>query len=487
DPARDRLSAPGDRVLSPVPPSLARRLLLRVSVVMLGALAALAVMVYAIFQSHIDNLQDRSLIGQAYDVQRALRFAPDGTALSLDLPTGLKSAYAENPQSFRFAVLDRKGRLLFGSPGVKGPLEPLAGVAGEADYFRMTDGQTGQVLIGITQEAIFDGRLVIIQAAQSISHADALADGLFDELADEAGWAIFTTFAVILLVLHWTLRRTLAPLSQASREAERLGPENPTERVGTQDLFGELHPLVTAVNSGLDRLQKAYEAQKEFTDNAAHELRTPLAVLRAHIDTLPDEGPVPALSRQVAVLEHTVDQLLRLARLDREQPLGSEKAELGAVAADVGELLGPIAADRCIDLSLEGEGDIWICGRAPLLQVALRNLVDNALVAVCTVAETERRVEIAYGGGERPFLTVSDSGPGVAPDDRERIFTRFARGKGAGGDGDGLGLSIVAKVAELHGAELRVGESPLGGARFEITFPKMGRFGAERSGTVSSV
>lgn len=449
--------------------SLAMRLLLRVGATLLAALAVLTLVVMLIFQSHLDSLQDRSLVGQADDLRRALVHTPETDSLVLKLPPGLARQYAEAPQTARYAILDGDGRMLAASKGVSGPLDPI--LPDEDDdpvYFRFTDPVTGQVLIGISICLDVAGRPTIIQAAQGIGHGDVLADGLIDELAGDAGWAILTVFALVLGILYWTVRRTLGPLQRASQEAAQVGPDAPDARVSAQDLPGEIQPLVQAINRAVDRLQHAYAMQKEFTDNAAHELRTPIAVLRAHLDTLPGGGAVQTLSRQVGVMERIVDQLLRLARLEGERIGQDEVADLATIARMVAEMMAPQAVAKGVDLSLEISGSVKVHGRIALLEIACRNLLENAIRA----AGRNGSVHLSVLAAPAPTLVVEDSGPGVPEAERARIFDRFVRKSRSASEGAGLGLSIVARIAELHQARVRIGESGLGGASFRMEFPK---------------
>ena len=449
-------------------PTLTARLLTRAALTMLLGLATLTIAVMLIFQSHLNTLQDRSLLGQAEDLRRALVASSSG-AVALALPQGLARQYASSPQSARYAILDRNGGLIAASPTVRGPLDPLSGPgdSGGPSYFRFTDPETGQVLIGISLRANLNGADIIVQAAQSLTHYDVLADGLFDELADEAGWAIVLIFVLVLSVLYITVRRTLQPLQRASAEAALVGPDAPEARVSATDLPGEIQPLVSAINQGVDRLQRAFAMQREFTDNAAHELRTPIAVLRTHLDTLPRDDSVKALSRQVGVLERIVDQLLRLARLEGERLAPGESADLAAVARGVAEMMAPEAIRRGVDLSLDADAPVPVKGRAALLEIAARNLVENAIHA----AGRGGTVHLTVAASPAPTLTVEDSGPGVPEAERARIFERFVRKGRADSDGAGLGLSIVATIVGLHNAQVSIDTATLGGAAFHLRFP----------------
>ncbi len=305
-------------------------------------------------------------------------------------------------------------------------------------------------------------------------------------------WLLAVTGAVVVASGVVTLRLALRPLNRLSAAASLVGPEHPGVRLPEAGLPGELEPLVGAINTGLARLERAIETQRRFGADAAHALRTPLAVLTARIDLLPEDAAKTALLRDVDRMSRLVDQMLRLARLegmplDRPGPV-----DLRAVAVDAVSALAPLAVARGIELSLESEGSAVVArGNRDALLLAAQNLIENALAHAPKGSRVE--IETAAPG----TLRVLDRGPGVAEDERDAIFTRFRRGSGsaraardggspavsgggsaggspggrragAGVSGAGLGLAIVAEIAALHGGAARADARPGGGAVFSL-------------------
>jgi signal transduction histidine kinase len=224
----------------------------------------------------------------------------------------------------------------------------------------------------------------------------------------------------------------------------------------------EILPLIEAINGALDRLDDALEAQRRFTADAAHELLTPLAVLRAQIETL-DEADACALRRDIDAMTDIVRQLLLLSELDSlGDAMGAGKVtDLHAIALEVVALLAPLAGSECKDIELTGGGGpIMVKGPPSVLGRALRNLVENAV----RHTPTGTRVTVELDSGGR--VAVIDHGPGVPPDKRHVIFERFWRAERDDEGGAGLGLAIVKRILDLVGGSIRVEDAAGGGARF---------------------
>jgi signal transduction histidine kinase len=261
-----------------------------------------------------------------------------------------------------------------------------------------------------------------------------------------------------------TVVQTLRPLRRLSQQARTIGPGTSSERLNEADAPREVLPLVQAVNGAVDRLDQAFEAQRAFTADAAHELRTPLAILKMRLDGLPPCDIRQDLERDVAVMERLVSQLLKGARLETLALLASDRADLCHVAQEVAETCALMAVRRRISLELDRpDGAVDICGQRGPLYDALRNLVENAMAKT----PPGKRVLITV----TPYsLTVADQGPGIPAQERPYLFQRFWQGRDKTG-GAGLGLSIVQRVADLHRATLTVQDTPGGGATFVISFP----------------
>jgi two-component system, OmpR family, sensor histidine kinase TctE len=281
------------------------------------------------------------------------------------------------------------------------------------------------------------------------------------------------SFALVWLIGRWSLR----PLARASREAAAIGPANPSGRVSVEALPREVRPLVDAVNGALERLDRAYAAQRRLTADAAHELRTPLAVLglrlqRAKLDAAVDW---PAVERDLAQMSRLVGQLLDLARLEDparlEDRAGLGPVNLARVAREAAATVLPLAEGKGRPLEVEAVDAVSLLGRPEELRGAVRNLLENALVHGEGAVRVSVREEPGGDTGRRVVVEVADQGPGIAEGLREEVFERFHKAAPSEA-GAGLGLAIVRQVAHAHGGEARVRPGP--GCRVEISLPVPG-------------
>lgn len=207
------------------------------------------------------------------------------------------------------------------------------------------------------------------------------------------------------------------------------------------------------------------ERQRAFVADVAHELRTPLAILRTKLDTLKDPQAAAALCGEVDAMTRLVSQMLSFARYELFRPESGESADLREVCTAVATHLAPIAIreDRSIEI-LAGAAPVIVPGSAPALEQAIRNLVENAL----RFAPPQSTVTVRIT--DEPAIHVIDRGAGVPLDKRQTIFTRFGRADRRG-DGAGLGLAIVKRIADAHRASVQVEDAPGGGADFSVRFP----------------
>ena len=292
---------------------------------------------------------------------------------------------------------------------------------------------------------------------------EGLADRFVGEFLKEAAWS-FPLFAIVLLaVVMLTIRSSLAPVRAASQQAAAITPARSGLRLETSNIPAEIAPLVAAVNGALDRLQAGFNAQRRFTGDAAHELRTPLAILTAGLEALPSSPAVDRLRADLARMTRLVDQLLRVARLDARPLEHRERADLRVLAASVVEQLAPWAVAQKRSVALEApDHAVWIHCNADALDSAIRNMVENA------VTRTAPSTEVLVRVSDAAVVSVIDHGPGIAAADRIRIFERFWRAAGQTSPGAGLGLSIVAEVARSHGGDVLVQDTATGGATFVL-------------------
>jgi signal transduction histidine kinase len=409
------------------------------------------------------SLADRDLGLRAEDLAAHVGRGDAGTP-RLDLPLGVMQAYTD--ASAVFAVRDKDGRLIaasipeFGSASARWP-------AGDGDptYFQLSKfGPLGQDYTGLSVQLDSAAGPVSVAVAQRAG-GNELVHAILREFVIDTGWYVPPFAAFTLLLAVYRVRRSLRPLRAASDRAMDIGPEAISLRLPETDVPAEALPLVTAVNRALDRLEQGFVVQRRFTANAAHELRTPLAIITARLDTMPGNGQLVALREEVGRMNRLVEQLLCVARLDSLALDVTPPVDLHTIAAEVVGSMAHLALAAGKSIALTGsERPVMIAGNAPAIADALRNLIENALAY--TPCETEVVVEVAADGA----VSVSDGGPGVLPEDRPRIFDRFWRGQGAARGGAGLGLPIVGEIVKAHGASILVEDGAPRGARFTMRF-----------------
>jgi signal transduction histidine kinase len=235
----------------------------------------------------------------------------------------------------------------------------------------------------------------------------------------------------------------------------------------------EIDRIAIAVNLMLDEIARLLDQLKYAGDNIAHELRTPLAVARAKLERAleGDCGEAgPRLKSAIDQLDRAAQTVAALLRISEMENGLREKRffeiDLTAICVQTFEFYEPLAEAKSIRMTVALTETVWIRGDADLLREAVSNLVDNAVKFTPPGGAVQLAVRIER---DRPRLEVSDSGPGVAPADRDRIFHRFYRAPVADGTvGQGLGLSLARTIAVLHGLDLRV-EDNAPGARFVMT------------------
>jgi two-component system OmpR family sensor kinase len=278
-------------------------------------------------------------------------------------------------------------------------------------------------------------------------------------------------------VLIWlVVGEGLRPLVVMAAALRRRAPASleplPDERVPV-----ELAPMTKELNALLARLRDALETQRRFTADAAHELRSPLTALQMQLDLVERAGgasqsraAIEGLRAAVRRASRLVDQLLTLARVEpgtASEPFST--VDLAAVAATVAADSEPLAEAKQVELRLGEVTPAAIRGQPAALHALVRNLVDNAVRY--TPAGGRVSISVRRSGGEA-VLQVSDTGPGIPPEDRARVFDRFYRVPGATADGSGLGLSIVRQIAESHGARVSLADAAeAGGLRATVRFP----------------
>jgi two-component system OmpR family sensor kinase len=296
---------------------------------------------------------------------------------------------------------------------------------------------------------------------------------------------VFLIFGVLIgsslaLLLSLALaRRALNPITRLTTTARDIArTRDPSRRVPVPDTEDEVAELATTLDEMLQGLEAAREErevvlgrQRQFVADASHELRTPLTSVLANLELLeevldgePREAARSAL-RSTQRMRRLVADLLLLARADARREVPHEPTDLGRVLIDVASELGPVADDH--ELSVDARRGIVVGATDELHRLAL-NLVGNAIAHTPPGTHVNARIETA---GDVVRLVVSDDGPGVPEELRDKVFDRFVRAEGDSGGSVGLGLSIVRAVARTHGGDVVLESPPEGGARFVVTLP----------------
>jgi len=276
------------------------------------------------------------------------------------------------------------------------------------------------------------------------------------------------------LVLVWfTVSAALRPLERLRTAVEERQPDD-LRALPLVEVQRELRPLVGALNHFTERLRLQFERQAQFIADAAHELRTPLAALKARVELgLRDSDPanwrttLEAAAQGTDRLTHLANQLLSLARIENGARAisegGAQLIDLSQLARELGMAMAPLAHARGVALALEADEPVWVRGDPILLNELLSNLVDNALAHTSPDGNVILRVS-APG-----VLEVEDDGPGIPEADRERVFERFYR-RYQHGSGSGLGLAIVGEICRAHLAQISLHDGVERGLKVRVSF-----------------
>ena len=447
-------------------PSIQSRLILLV----LGALLVVELVTawtgYQRAVHEADELLDSQLAQYA---QIMLSLAHEGRDDEVRLPD-IKAHHYQSKLMFQIWDMKDAPRLMLRSPeaphqwpeGVKTSGYSEATLAGHAWRFFAAKGDHDHVVL----------------AAHDLHIHQELASEI--ALSNMSPYLLAVPILAVLLLL--AIRNSLKPLHALAAELSGREPQR-LDELPEAGLPSELRPPIRAMNQLFGRIRMTMDKERRFTSDAAHELRTPIAGLRAQLQVA-ERTPDPE-ERQAAIakalrgtnrMSHLVAQLLALARLEAEsadQP--DAKVNLGDLLQDVVAGLTHQAESRGIQLQADTEPNCVLTGNSELLRVLLRNLIDNAIRYVPDGGKV--RVLLAMEKGH-VVLTVEDNGPGVAVEERDQIGQRFHRFGNQTVEGVGLGLSIVRRIAELHGAELAFGDGLEGrGLGVRVSFPAIEQAG----------
>jgi signal transduction histidine kinase len=439
---------------------ISRILWLHVLVVVCASIA-LPLTLYLLLAAETNNLHRRAMREQADYIIHRLSYG-DGE-WRLDASDGMRALYSEAYGRYAYSIRDGDGHIVLSSRSANEQLFPDDRPRGRPTELETSRG--GDLIAGVGVPATVDGRKVWIEVAESMSHRDVLTDDVVSNFFTAVAWVTLPILLLLIVIDAVIIRRAFRPVLAVSRQACDIGPRRTDVRLELAGMPNEVRPLVEAVNQALDRLDHGYRVLRQFSADAAHELRTPLAILRTRIDTMKDRDAASHLRSDVELMTRTVGQLLEIAELESVVVDAEERVEMRGLCADVVAFMAPLALDQGKDIALGGvEQPIWVTGDGEMIMRAVRNLLENAVRH--TPARSTVEVIVDDDGG----VCVRDAGPGVRDSDRENLFRRFWRKDRSRPGSAGLGLSIVRQIADIHGGTVTVDNRPEGGAEFRVTF-----------------
>lgn len=444
--------------------SLQRRLVVNVVLALLVCLVMTTVIVIREFYDHLDENAEAALLREATEV--ALSLDPSAPDFGLDAAA---PRFAGDAGAYRYTVFDPHWKPLVGGefgPGDRRSIELLEGALKSGEMVPIGHERLGVVV----RRALPGGDVLVLATARSAAALRTQFASLRHEFNEQIGWVVFAVVSVLTAAIL-AARQSLGPLRLAMMQATQVTPGAPERRLTTAALPVEVRPLIEAVNGAFDRLEKGYQAQRDFSSNVAHEIRTPLAVLRSGIEALEDPVIRLELSADLSLLDRMFEQLIDLARAEAQGTAAQAQVDLHALALDLAMEMSAPALRAGRALAVTGATRAPARGHAGLLTVALGNLVRNALAH--TPEGTEVEIEVL---ADPPGWRVLDRGRGAPKASRDGLFERFQRGA-QGADvppGAGIGLAIVKTVADAHRGSVAIEDRPGGGAAFVIRLPPVG-------------
>lgn len=438
----------------PRPAPLLHAVGIRLAAIALGLMAVMVAVTIAEYAGDLQRLRRTTLEEQAEDVFGFMRSGHSGSFIANCM---------RYPKAYGYRIFDDKNEIIAQANGELFPEMPRYR-SGRPDlsfkHWRTPDPWNDQWFL--TRQEDIAGRPLWIHVTMVGDPAALWTAVLLEEIMEHVVVQAMIAVPALGLAIFWALRSALQPLTGIAERARRLAQEansgKSPQALQSEGLPSEAQDLVKAINVLLGKYEATVERQTQFAANAAHELRTPLAVLLLQISQLPASKAVDRLKADVAVMAHTVDQLLRLAQVEQLAKAGFSLCDLREVGRAACEEMAVPATSRGLLIEFdEASTPVMIPCSPEFMQIAIRNVVDNSLHA----APRDSMVSVMVNAAGD--VIVSDRGPGVPDIDKERIYQRLWTRRP--GEGAGIGLALVRRIMDLHGGEVRIEDREGGGAR----------------------
>jgi signal transduction histidine kinase len=433
------------------------RLVVGLAAVSVLAMIATAAFLYVRFDSIDTRFRDDTLRSFAQTLARDIQSSHEPVPIAVQ-STATRIAEAGGT----FAVVSPAHGVVASSSGITAALFPLEEI--DERLFELPRTlRNKRPVYGLSFRVPDPSQPLFVQVA--FPSNPVVYDSVLEEFIQDVAWIWFVFLLGILATNLVVARIALKPLGEAVEQVERIGPGSVTIRLAEGKLPGDVLVLVKAVNHALDRLQSGFRSLEDFVADVAHELRTPLAVIKAQL-AVSDTPLARVLESDFSGMERLVQQLLDRMRLNGIRFEADDVVELGEVARDVAGFLAPlaIAKGRSIEV-VAGEMPIRIVGARDYIFRALRNLVENA------IEHTSPDTTVSIILSAEPSISVRDHGPGFSAamrDAQGRPQEQFRSGRP---DGVGLGLSIVQRTMLAHKGELEIANHSEG-ALVTMRFPE---------------
>lgn len=400
-------------------------------------------LVFSQITSLTDEMAKENLLEQARGIASYLEYDRNGN-LTVDFPERDRDYYDNEAGEHQYAVMNTKWEYLFNSDNfMKEEIRDTLEQGGEF-YFEFQT-EEGESFIGIKYDYLFDGKIYPVYVLEN----EALFTEFLETLQSKFNFNILS-YGLPLLLLQGILivllfRNALSPIIHVAADAKNITYDNLSFRLDDQDVPTEVMPLIKSVNNGLARLESSANAEKLFIANAAHELRTPISILKARIASLQNEKEIYALNQDVRHINRLISQMLDISRLDLSEIPEMKEINLNEIAREACEDMGALFVAQDKPLSLEERvKNQMINGNAEMIMRAVLNLLENAL----KYTPVDSPVKVIL---DEKQVIVRDYGNPIPEQYHEKIFERFEKSPdNLNAKGSGLGLAIVQKTAELH-------------------------------------
>jgi signal transduction histidine kinase len=447
--------------------SLSTRLLLTCTLSLALTMAVVATSVVTLFEVYPSATLGRHVQSKAAtELITSLRLDAQGHPVSVHLPEVSQMWYTAFPNEVKYRFLDAAGKVWLSSNAASQQDFPSGDVPFDTQQSRAVVLSHGWRFNIHTVPFVRDGQRLYLQTAVT---EHLIATDVRKRLGAVKDVVIITVLIAILifaLAMRFTFNGMLKPLRRASEAAAGISPRNLTTRLSLEGIPSELRPLIGAFNDALGRLEAGFKVQQSFLASTAHELQTPLTLIRGQIDMADDLPSRKQLLQDVDLMSRQVRQLLHLAEVSEPQNYQFMPLDLMRIVDDVVAYLERQAAAKQVHIVVRRAVDsLSENGDEAAVFVLLKNLIENAIAAAPPFSDVT--VEVTS-----QCVAVSDDGAGIPPEHLSHIFTRFWRAPGITYDGAGLGLSICREIASAHDWRISVDPAVLC-TRFLVSFDQL--------------